>query len=65
MRVIDPLWWSVSIHDGPKKYEADLGHFSYPQRYIFAIQWYVAEVNNGGHNQFFFNSTGIVWKDAL
>ena len=27
--------------------------------------WYIAEVNNGGHDQFYFNSTGIVWKDAL
>jgi len=25
----------------------------------------LAEVENGGHNQFYFNSTGIVWKDAL
>ncbi|MBS4966779.1 MAG: DMP19 family protein, partial [Veillonella sp.] len=24
-----------------------------------------AEVNNGGHHQFFYNSTGIVWEDAL
>lgn len=29
------------------------------------MQWYVAEVENGGHDQFFFNSTGIVWKLAL
>jgi hypothetical protein len=29
------------------------------------MAWYDAEVNNGGHDQFFTNSTGIVWKDAL
>lgn len=23
------------------------------------------EANNGGHDQVYFNSTGIVWKDAL
>jgi hypothetical protein len=23
------------------------------------------QVNNGGHDQFYFNSTGIVWLDAL
>ena len=63
--IIEPLWWSVSIYDGPEKYESDLNEFSLPQRYVFAIQWYIAEVNNGGHEQFFFNSTGIVWKDAL
>jgi hypothetical protein len=63
--IIDPLWWAVSIYDGPEKYEADLSRFSLPQRLVLAIQWYVAEVGNGGHDQFFYNSTGIVWKDAL
>jgi hypothetical protein len=43
----------------------DLGQFSLPQRYVFAIEWYMEEVNNGGHAQFYFNSTGIVWEDAM
>jgi len=32
---------------------------------MLAILLYMGEVNNGGHDQFYFNSTGIVWKDAL
>ncbi|GEM_PF-2404459 len=32
---------------------------------VFAVWWYQAEINNGGHAQFFGNSTGIVWEDAL
>jgi len=63
--VIEPLWWSVSIYDGEAQYQEDLKPFTKPQRYVFAIQWYVAEVNNGGHYQFFDNSTGIVWEDAM
>jgi hypothetical protein len=63
--IIEPLWCSVSIYDGEERYNSDLQSFSSSQRYIFAIQWYVAEVNNGGHDQFYFNSTGIVWQDAL
>ncbi|MCL2495745.1 MAG: DMP19 family protein, partial [Oscillospiraceae bacterium] len=63
--IIDPLWWAVSIYDGEKKYNEDLGRFTLPQRYVFAIQWYAAEVNNGGHAQFYYNSTGIVYPDAL
>ena len=39
--------------------------FSLPQRYVFAIQWHIGEVNNGGHYQFYDNSTGIVWEDSL
>lgn len=64
-KVIEPLWWSVSIYDGEEQYENDLKSFTTPQRYVFAIQWYSAEVNNGGHFQFYDNSTGIVWEDAL
>lgn len=63
--LIDPLWWTVSIYDGLKQYESDLSAFTREQRLVFAVLWYDSEVNNGGHDQFFFNSTGIVWKDAL
>ncbi len=63
--LIDPVWWSVSIYDGLEKYESDLTTFTKEQRFVFAVIWYDSEVNNGGHDQFFFNSTGIVWKDAL
>ena len=64
-QVIEPLWFSVNIYDGEDKYLNDLKQFSIPQKYVFAIYWYRTEVNNGGHDQFYFNSTGIVWKDAL
>lgn len=64
-RVIEPVWWSVSIYDGEKQYNKDLERFSKPQRYVFAIEWYLSEVNNGGHDQFYSNSTGIVWEDAM
>lgn len=63
--IIEPVWFSVNIYDSIEQYNKDLAAFSLPQRYVFAIQWYSAEVCNGGHDQFFFNSTGIVWKDAL
>lgn len=63
--IIEPVWFSVNIYDSWEEYNEDLTAFSLPQRYVFAIQWYAAEVCNGGHDQFFYNSTGIVWKDAL
>ena len=64
-RVIEPVWWSVSIYDGEDQYNKDLEQFTIQQRYVFAIYWYMYEVNNGGHDQFYFNSTGIVWEDAM
>lgn len=63
--IIDPVWWTGNIYDGPAEYSKSLVSFTKEQRLIHAIIWYTAEVNNGGHDQFYSNSTGIVWKDAL
>ena len=63
--VIEPVFWAVNIYDGPDRYEQGLANFSTGQRLILAHHWYLCEVNNGGHDQFYYNSTGIVWPDAL
>lgn len=63
--LIQPLWYNVSIYDGLDIYNRDLKPFTNAQRKILALFWYDSEVCNGGHDQFFSNSTGIVWKDAL
>ena len=64
MEIIAPVWFSVSIYDGLLRYENDLKKFTNAQRYVFAVLWYDTEVNNGGHDQFYSNSTGIVCRDA-
>ncbi len=63
--IINPVWIRVDIYSSHEVYLRTLGRFSIPQRYIYAIEAYMAEVSNGGHWQFFANSTGIVWRDAL
>ena len=63
--VVDPVWWTVTIYADEHGYIKSLVPFSHEQRLLVAVMWYMAEVNNGGHDQFYFNSTGIVWKDAL
>ncbi|MCL4301353.1 MAG: DUF4375 domain-containing protein [Anaerolineae bacterium] len=63
--IIEPVWWSGNIYEGETEYNKSLAEFSKEQRLIFAVIWYMSEVNNGGHDQFYYNSTGIVWKDAL
>lgn len=62
--IIHPVWWRANIYEGPDEYERSLKQFSNEQRLIFALLWYMSEVKNGGHRQFYSNSTGIVWKDA-
>ncbi len=64
-KIIDPVWWTATIYDGEQKYVESLTSFSREQCLLHAVYWYRAEVNNGGHDQFYFNSTGIVWKNAL
>jgi hypothetical protein len=63
--LIEPLWDRVDIYGSWARYVATLQPFSTSQRHLFAIQWYRAEVNNGGHDQFFSNSTGIVCEHAI
>ena len=64
-RAVEPMFWNVSVYDGEEKYLQDLKSFSPEQRYVFAITSYESEVNNGGHDQFYFNSSGLVWQDAM
>ncbi|MBI5653454.1 MAG: DMP19 family protein [Chloroflexi bacterium] len=63
--VLDPAWRTVDIYSGKIEYDKSLSAFTNEQRFLVAITWYISEVNNGGHKQFYYNPTGIVWKDAL
>ena len=61
----EPAYWSINIYSSYDDYIETSKEFTLEQRYLNAICWYFAEVNNGGHHQFLYNSTGIVWEDAL
>lgn len=63
--IIEPVWWLSTVYDGPVAYELSLERFSQSQRIVRAVLLYISEVNNGGHRQFYANSSGIVWRDAL
>ncbi|MCA9315272.1 MAG: DUF4375 domain-containing protein [Planctomycetes bacterium] len=65
MRVLDPVYWTAVTDEGRAAYDASLAAFSTRQRQALGVFWYGAEVDNGGHVQFFENSTGQVWRDAL
>jgi hypothetical protein len=63
--VIEPVWWTADIYHGEAEYNKSLAGFTREQRLVYAVVWYFYEVENGGHDQFYYNSTGIVWKYAL
>lgn len=48
--------------DGPQRYEEDLTQFSKEQRLVLAYHWYLSEVNNGVHDQFYFNDLVRLFK---
>ncbi len=62
--VVDPMWEKGDIYQTYDIYEKSLSEFTSFQKYLHAVVWLVAEVNNGGFDQLFFNSTGIVWNNA-
>ena len=62
--IIRPLNDAMNIGEGEAEYKSSLASFSKQQRSAHAIMWYVSDTMNGGHWQFFFNSTGILWETA-
>jgi len=42
-----------------------LASLTTPQLHCHALFMYDAEVNNGGHSQYFFNTSGMHWREAL
>ncbi len=63
--ICEPMWHTIDIYESYEQYLKSAEKFTTEQRYLFALNWYAAEVSNGGHHQFFFNSTGIVTNDTL
>ncbi len=64
-QAIEPMWNQVDIYGDEAALAAGLSGATPGQRAVFSCWWYRSEVNNGGHHQFFSNSTGILWNEAL
>lgn len=63
--IFEPMEKKVKLDGSYEEYENSLRNFTESQRLIFAVCQYLMEVYNGGHDQFFYNSSGIMWKDVL
>jgi hypothetical protein len=61
-KVVEGIWSALNT-----PYEADprLGELTQGQRAIYALKWVEAEVWNGGFAQYFSNSTGFLWPEAV
>jgi hypothetical protein len=64
-RVIEPFLDTVSIHDGPVRFLSDIAALPIAAQHLFVVLWCDHEVCNGGLNQFFSNSTGVLAPEAV
>jgi Domain of unknown function (DUF4375) len=62
--VIDPIWDAISIYDGPEVFLLQFGEVRPELGHLFASHWCQSEVCNGGFDQFFYNSTGVLAPEA-
>lgn len=63
-KVYQPYWETVSIYDGGAVFLRDLEAVPEAVRPLLVTHWLQSEVNNGGFEQFFMNSTGVLAPEA-
>jgi hypothetical protein len=64
-QVVEPYWDDVSIYDGPEIFLRDFARVPRENGNLLATHWLCSEVHNGGFDQFFSNSTGVLAPEAL
>ena len=63
-QLVEPHWERVSIHDGADTFLHEFAQTPEAARTLLAAHWCQSEVCNGGFNQFFWNSTGVLAPEA-
>jgi hypothetical protein len=63
--VLGPVGDSVSIYDGPERFLREFAVLSAKEAPLLAAHWCQSEVCNGGFEQFFGNSAGVLAPEAV
>ena len=61
----EPMYWSINIYGSYDDYFRIWKPFTLEQRYLNAICWYFAEVNNGGHSSIFYITQQALYGKML
>jgi hypothetical protein len=66
-KLIEPIWLPLnrSWDGGPQKFLREFGRVPRELGHLYAAHWCQSEVCNGGFQQFFSNTTGLVAPEAL
>jgi hypothetical protein len=62
---VSQVWDGISIYDGEQVFLAQFSKANSKQQHLFAAHWSQSEIRNGGFDQFFRNSTGILAPEAV
>jgi len=63
--VVEPMWEDLDFYREQETAADFFAKASLAQGAMIAMWWCRSEVCNGGFDQFFFNSTGMIWSEAL
>jgi hypothetical protein len=63
--VVEPVWEHINIYDGPEVFLLTYASAPRNARLLYASHFCQSEVCNGGFDQFFSNSTGVLGPEAL
>ena len=63
--LVDPIWDKISIWDEPEAFLAQFNAAPEVSRTLFAAHWCESEICNGGFDQFFSNSTGVLAPEGV
>jgi uncharacterized protein DUF4375 len=63
--LVDPIWETVSIYDGPDTFLQQYAASPEASRVLFAAHWCQSEICNGGFDQFFSNNTGVLAPEGV
>ncbi len=64
-RLIDPIWDEVSFYETWDILQRDFAKITEKQKNLYAAYWADYEICNGGFEQFFSNSTGMLGPEAV
>jgi hypothetical protein len=62
--LVEPYWDGVDIYEGPGRFLDDFKAVPARSAHLLAAHWCQSEVINGGFDQFFYNSTGVLAPDS-
>ena len=63
--LVEPVWEEIEIYEGPEEFARTFARVSRPAGLLFAAHFCQSEVCNGGFDQFFSNSTGVLAPEAI